>query len=308
VARNTYENWIPEEWGGAVITRVNQTSAVEKLARREPMGSDTKHVPRSAGVDSEVIAKGAPYGEDTSVNDEVLLTAFKFGKAIRIAEEDLLDTARVADIIATKQDDWARSYAKHIDNATLGVSAASNGTTRPYNSVYYALTQNNASTGYTANANLTQTGSGGTTYANLSSSARKVEQGDYFDEADLVVIAHPAFKDKIRNVKDSQLRPIFIQGTAATPDTVFGYPITWSLGAKTSATATPTPGGNPLMVFCNKQYLVLGIRSGPESFTAGANSGVGFLSDEAILKMRARRGFAVGHEAAFAVLEDNSGS
>ena len=306
MARNTYEDWIPEEWSGPVITRVQLLSAVERLARRIPMATDTKHVPRSAGVDVNFTAKGNAYTEDTSANDDVLLTALKFGRAIRIADEDLQDTSRVADIIATKQNDWATSYAKFIDNATLATSAAGNGTTVPFASLYYSLTQNDSDTGYTANANLTQTGSGGTTYVKLSTALAKYEDSDYFDDGNTIVIASPAFKAKFRNVVDTQGRPIFVTGLAGTPDTLFNYPVAWSNGCRLSATATSAPGGNPVLFVGNRDYLFLGVRSGPESRTAAADSGVGFLTDEAVLKMRARRGFVVAHEKAWACLEDNS--
>jgi len=309
MAQNNFNDWIPEEWGGAVIQRVNQTSAVEALARREPMGTDAKNVLRSAGVGVSAVAKGAAYTEDTSVNDDVTLTARKFGQAIRIADEDMKDTSGVVNIIATKQLDWATSYAKFIDNATLATSAASNGTTVPFNSVYYALTQTNSDTSYTANANLTQTGSASVTYDNLSEALGDYEEGDFFDESFTRVVAHPYFRRALRGIKDDQGMPIFVRGQggdAGTPDTVFGHPVTWSNGCRLSATATSAPAGNPIMVFGNMQYLILGVRSGPESMTAGADTGVGFLTDDAILKMRARRGFVVGHEKAFSVLEDNS--
>lgn len=310
-ARNTYEAWIPEEWGGAVITRVNRVSAVERLARREPMGTDTKHVPRSAGVGVASIAKGGAYGEDVSANDDVLLTAIKVGRAIRIADEDLQDTSRLADIIAVKQNDWATSYGKFMDNATLAVSAASNGTTIPYNSVYYALSQTNAATSYTANDNITKTGVSGTTYTTLSTALGDYEDGDYFDEERTIVIASPVYRRKLRNVMDTQGQPIFVRGQGGdrgTPDTLFGHPVVWSLGARLSATATDSPTSNPIMVIANRDYLILGVRSGPETRTAGADTGAAFLTDEALLKMRARRGFVVGHEKAMAVHEDNSGS
>lgn len=303
MSRNTYEDWIPEEWGGAVITRVNQVSAVERLARREPMGTDTKHVPRSAGVGVAAVPKGNAYSEDTSTNDDVLLTARKLGKAIRIADEDLKDVP--TDIIANKQRDWSTSYGKFLDNATLAVTAAENGTTIPFTSVYYALTQSNSDTGYTGNDNLTQTGSGGPTYANISATFADYEAGDYHDDAETVAIAHPAFKQTFRGILDSQNRPIFQEGAGDGIDRLFGAQIFWSNGAKTSATATDTPSGKPLLVVGNKGFLVLGVRSGPESMVAGADSGAAFLTDEALLKMRARRGFAVGHEKAFAILEDN---
>lgn len=304
-ARNTYDNWIPEEFGSAVIQRVNQVSAVEALASRVPMGSRTRSTPRSAGIGVDFTAIGSAYSEDTAVNDQVILTAQKFTRAIRVAEEDLEDS--LANILATKQRDWATSYAKAIDNACLAVTAAT-GTGVPFQSVYNALANADANTGYTANANLVKSAGSGVTYLGLNNALSKIEQGDYFDLSRVVAIAHPSFRASLRGILDNQGRPIFNDYTdqdMGTQGTLFGVPLRWSLGAKTSATATSTPTGNPLIVFANLDYALLGIRSGPESAFAGADTGVGFLTDEAILKMRARRGFAVGHEAAFAIYENN---
>lgn len=299
MARNVMEDWIPEEQDSDVIQRINATSGVEQFARRIPMSTDTKNVPRSAGVEVEFVPKGGAYGEDESLNDEVTLKARKFGKAIRIAEEDLDDT--LVDVIAVKQRDWATSYGRYLDNATLGVTAAE-GVGAPYTSVYRALSQANAVTGYTANANIRQT-AGDVTYDALSEVLGLAEAGDFFDEGNTAIIAHPAFRGALRGVKDTQGNPIFVSGLAGTPDTVFGVPVVWSNGARTSAAATPTPDGNPLMVVFNRDYMLLGVRSGPESIFIDGRSGLSALTDEAILKMRARRGFGVGHEEAFAVLE-----
>lgn len=300
MARNTMEAWIPEEDDSQVISRVNQVSGVERFARRVPMTTDTRNHPRSAGVDVEVVSKGGTYGEDESTNDTVTLKARKFGKAIRIAEEDLDDT--LVDVISGKQMDWATSYAKVLDNAALGVTAAENGTTVPFTSVYRALTQANTDTGYTANANLVQT-AGATTYDGLSEALSKLEDGDYFDENNVVVIAHPSFRHTLRGIKDDNGNPIFVQGLAGTPDTLFGHEVVWSQGAKTASVASAAPDGNALCIFANRDYMLLGVRSGPESVFIDGRSGVSALTDEAILKLRARRGFVVGHEKAFAALE-----
>jgi len=312
-ARDTMEAWIPEEFDSQVIMRVNQISGVEALGSPVPMNSETRSVPRSAGVGVALVAKGGTYSEDQSVNDSVILSAQKFGQAVRIAEEDIDDS--IADVIATKQKDWATSYGKMFDNACLATSAAA-GAGVPFNSVYYSLTQSNSNTGYTANSNLTQTGSAGTTYATLSQSLGNVERGNYFDISEMVCLAHPAYRNLLRNIKDSNQRPIFQEssagfpggGMAASPDTIFGIPIHWSLGAMTSATATPTPTGNPLLIWANRNYMIVGRRSGPESVFIDGRNGLSALTDESILKMRARRAFAVGHEAAFSVHEDNSGN
>jgi len=315
MARNTMEAWIPEEWGGKVVSKVQQSSAVEKLARPEPMATDVKNIPRDAGVDTESVSKGAAYGEDTSTNDVVTLTARKLGKAIRLAEEDLQDTKNVANVLDNKKTSWATSYAKFLDNATLGVSAAENGTTIPFTSLYRALNTTNAATGYTADDNVVVTVTGDTflvTYDKLSAAFGLYEAGDYFDDENTVVIAHPYFKTAFRGIKDTTGQPVFVQGLAGTPDSLFGAPVSWTNGAKVTATATSSPSGaggasgvagNPLLFVGNKDYIVLGIRSGPESMVAPADSGVGFLTDETIIKMRARRGFGVAHEKAWAVLE-----
>jgi HK97 family phage major capsid protein len=301
VARNTYEAWIPEEDSSEVITRVNQMSAVEALASPETMSSNTKSIPRSAGVGVSLVDKGGTYSEDTSTNDDITLTAKKIGKAIRIAEEDIDDS--LANVISTKQKDWATSYAKYLDNATLAVSATA-GSNVPFNSVYYTLTQADSGVGYTANDNVT-VASSAVTYNNLSDTLSDVEGGDYFDLSRMVVIAHPSFRGVLRTIKDDQGQPVFVQGQGGdrgTPDTLFDLPVRWSLGCRISATATDAPTGKPILVVVNADFLRLGRRSGPESIFIDGRDGLSALTDESILKMRARRGFALGHPKAAAVL------
>lgn len=302
MARNTMEAWIPEEWETSrVVQSITQISAVEALAARIPMGSDTKHVPRTAGMDVAVVAKGGTYGEDTSLNDEVLLSAIKFGKAARIAEEDIDDS--VANIIEAKMIGWGKSYAKLIDNASLAVSAASNGTTVPFTSLYQLLNTTDATLSYTGGANITTAASSGApSYAEFSTAIGNVESGDYFDPGSMVAIAHPAFRKSLRGVLDSQQRPIFIEGLSGTPDTVFGVNVRWSLGAKLTATATSTPTGRALMAFVNPELMLLGERSGPESVFIDGRDGLSALTDESILKMRARRGWAYGHPNGASIL------
>jgi HK97 family phage major capsid protein len=312
-ARDNFDHWIPEDFGSDVIRKVMQISAVESFAQRIPMKTQTRSTPRSGGVGVDIIAKGGTYGEDVTVNDEVVLAVQKFGKAIRVAEEDIDDS--LADILATKMTDWGTAYAKGLDNACLAVTAAKATSGCAFDSVYYALTQTDSNTGYTANTNLTQTGTGGTTYDLLSTVAGNVESGDYWDEASALWICHPNFKKKLRGIKDGNGRPIFNESSNGTaggaqnvPDYIMGYPVKWSLGAKTSAAPTAKPTGNPLAMLTVPSYLLLGIRSGPESVYIDGRNGLSALTDESILKMRARRGFALGVEQSVAILEDNSGS
>lgn len=306
MARNNVDAWIPEERGSAVLARVNANSGVELLARREPMRTDTKTVPRSGNMDVDVIPKGGAYGEDDSVNDEVVLKARKFGTAIRLAEEDIADLrdGGAANVIQIKQADWATAYARKLDNAALGVTAAENGTTIPFTSVYRTVSQANVDLGYGAGDNLVQTGAGtAVSYDDLSNVLGLAEGGDFFDTGKTIIIAHPAFMGSLRGVKDDNGAPVFVQGLAGTPNTLFGYQVAFSAGARTSAVATSAPTGNPLLVVANRDALILGVRSGPESFTISGDTGLSALTDEAIIKMRSRRGFAVGHPGAVAVLE-----
>lgn len=308
-ARATMEAWVPVEYDSTVIQRIMQMSAIERYARRVPMKTQTKSTPRSGGVGISLVAKGGTYPEDVTANDEVILRAQKFGTAVRIAEEDVDDT--IADVVNAKSVDWATAYAKALDNAALGVTVARATSGAAFDSLYWILTQADAVTGYTANANRIQTAAGALSYANLSAILGKVEQGDYFDEANTVVIAHPSFKARLREVLDTQNRPIFQEssngtaggGQAPSPDRVFGYPIAWSLGARTSATVTSAPTGNPLFAVVNSQFLMMGVRSGPEYVFIDGRNGLAALTDESILKMRSRRAFALGHQGAAAILE-----
>jgi hypothetical protein len=198
---------------------------------------------------------------------------------------------------------WGKSYAKMIDNASLAVSAAANGTTVPFTSLYQLLNTTDGTLGYTGGTNIvTAASANAPSYAEFSSAIGGVETGDYFDPGNMIAIAHPAFRKSLRGVLDTQNRPIFMEGLSGTPDTIFSVPVRWSLGAKLSATATPSPTGRPIMAFVNPELMLLGIRSGPESVFIDGRDGLSALTDESILKMRARRGWAYGHPNGASIL------
>jgi HK97 family phage major capsid protein len=293
-------NWIPIEWDSEVIQRVNQRSAVEAHGRGHSMGSDTKRVLRSAGME---VGTGTTYTGDNSTNDYVLLDAVKFTGQFIVDEDDLSDADSIVNTITVKSSDWATSYAVKFDNSCLGVTGSSNGTTRPFNSVYNRVRNTTAAEGYTADDNFVNySGAASATYNDLSAVLAKVEAGDYWDPARSLIVAHPTFRDVFRRTKDNQGMPIFIQGIAGTPDTLFGVPVFWSLGAKTSNLATKSPEGNPLIIVVgNTDLMMRGDRTGPEALidTARAHDS----TDETALKLRVRKGFVLGHTRGFAVLE-----
>jgi HK97 family phage major capsid protein len=277
------------------------------------MSTLTKKVPRDGGVDFEgATTKGVAIAEDDSDVDTVLLTARKLARIIRLNDEDVEDTSDVANVISQKQLGWATAYGIGFDNSTLAVTATENGTTVPFTSLYKVLRTTNAAlpdgVTYTADENrvVSGTGVGDTDYNDVSTLFGKLESGNYWSDADMVVIAHPAFRKFFRGMLDDNNRPIFTENAsmAGTPaDILFGTRIRWTTGARTSAVATNKPGGNPLLFVGNTNFLIKGNRSGPEYAVAGPNSGAGFTVDQTLLKFRTRRGFGVGNPFAWAVYE-----
>lgn len=312
MARNTMEAWLRDEQGSDVIRRIEYYSVAESRFRSVPMSGTTKTEPRMADMSVAVVAKGSAYGEDAATNDEVLLTAVKFGSALRIAEEDIDD--QIANIIEAKKLSWASSFGVLFDNAVLGTSAAANGTTVPFTSIYRAIVSADAAVGYAANDNY-NSAIAAVTYDALSDLASDVEGSGYGAPSN-VYVAHPVFKGAIRKLKNTQGDPIFTASPRqGDPDTLFGYPILWSSGAVVSATATASAAatlvgagvkgtaGNPLIFFGNPDFALVGKRSGIESVVIDGRDGLSALTDETILKVRARRAFALGNVKAWAALE-----
>lgn len=301
-------DWIPIEWDSDVITRVLMDSAVERFGRPHPMNSATKRVLRSGGL---TVSVGTTYSADASTNDYITLTARRFLSQFVVDEDDLADADSVVDTLRVKGMDWAISYADTFDNACLGVSATENGTTAPFTSVYKALRTTNSATSYTAddnyltwdddNVSFSASSAGASLYEKLSATFKKVETGKYWSMADQLVIAAPGWRDAFRNTLDSQGRPIFLERTDGTPDTLFNAPVAWSRGCKVSGSLSGSPTGNDLLVFCNRQFLKRGDRSQPESLVDQARAQDS--TDDTAVKFRVRRGFGVGHEKAFALLE-----
>jgi HK97 family phage major capsid protein len=315
MARDTFENWIPDELGATPIEAFRQTSVVNAVARHEPMASDTKRIPRDGGFTMGAVAKGAAVPESTSTNDTVELLATKFSGIARIAEEDLVDTTLRMGIIALKERAAATDAAKLLDNACLGVNAARNGGTIPFTSLYYALTQNDTAAGYTANANLIATG-GAVTYDDLVATVGSIEASEWADEGNLAWVMHPAFKGYLRGLVDGAQRPLINSSndslaTGFRP-TLLGYPIYFSRGAKktTVADSTPAAGDRPLAFFGDTKQLIVGDPSLPGMPTGGIQyalqssaNGVGFETHETLMRATMRKAFTVGHISTWAVIE-----
>lgn len=318
MARNSIDStgWLIEQRDSNVIKRFAAVSAWDAVTRHVPMTANTVRIPRIDDMDVDVIAKGAAYGEDTSTADTIAINAVKFGKALRIAEEDTSDD-QLANFLDAKKVSAASSFAKKFDNAAIGVNAVDNDGTVPYTSLYKALTTADASTGYAANANYLSSNAAGFGYDILSQLLGVVESSDYYDDSELSLIAHPRFRQMLRGIKDTTGAPMFLPDVVngRKIDRLFGIPLLFSNGAKVTAVATTQAVGaagavgvkgtvgNPLIAAVLKPYAVTGDRTPFESVVIPGRDGLAGLTDEDILKVRTRKAAGVTIPAAHGVFE-----
>lgn len=284
--------YILEEQGSTVIQDLIANSAVERYARREAMASRTKSVPRFVGDAPTVVAEGDEIPASSPTLDEIVLTARKYAQLIHISEEDVND--QLVDTLSVYKREWASKWARKFDNACLGVTAAGDGDDgQPFTSLYRAISPGSAGT------NLIQTG-GAMSYDDLNNALGIVEDSSKFDAANTVWMAHPKMLKEIRGMVKGNSDLVLPDPLAGTPGSLFGYPLVVSYGAATSAAASASPSGNPLLIVGNRQMLINGVRGGVESVVSRDAE---FARDGVVLKTRIRRGFAVADADAFAIVE-----
>lgn len=321
--RQDMDVWKPVESDGDVIRELNRVSAMEAVARAVPMQSDTKRVRRSGDFDVAGVAKGQEYGFDTNTNDYIEMIAAKVGGLRKFAEEDLGgDVEGGESLLAETERQAANALAVTFDQGTLGTTAARNGTTVLWPSVYWTLSQADPDLplgAYAAGENIAQWYDGDVVldgkvgYRSFSAFLGLYEEGQFFDEGNTVVIAHPRWKRALREVLDGNGRPYWQDGQ----DNLFGYSnFRWTVGARTHATTTKNPTGNPLLMIANRDLLIKGmakltpqmVNANPGVAIQRAREGIGFLSDEAIFKAAMRRAFVLGEPRGAAILEWNAGT
>jgi HK97 family phage major capsid protein len=211
---------------------------------------------------------------------------------MHVSEEDLNDS--LPDVLTVYKREWASRWARKFDNACLGVHAAADGDDgQPFTSLYRAVSPGSAG------ANLIQTG-GAMSYDDLNNALGIVEDSSKFDAANTVWMAHPKMLKEIRGMIKGNNDLVLPDPLAGTPGSLFGYPLVISYGAATSAAATDSPAGNPLLIVGNRQMLINGVRGGVESVVSRDAE---FTKDGVLLKTRIRRGFAVADADAFAIVE-----
>jgi len=317
--RQDLEVLIPVEVSQEVIQQVAMTSVVERIAPPETMTSDTKQVARFGGFSVGVVAKGAEYGFSQNTQDMVDLIARKIGGAAKVAEEDLVDTITGEGTMAKYEREAGSALALTFDNGCLGTTAAPNGTTVPFASIYYTLSQAQTTPwgNYAANANITQVARNATATAYqdaVIAFLAKYEESRWYAEGDTFVMASPAIKSIFRGIRDADNNPIFVPAQQNNGNPVlFGYETNNGLttGARTSATMSQTPAGNPLIIIGNRAALKRGLARTSAGMVPGnpgvqwqrAAQGIGFLSDESIMKAMMRRAFVTTVPQAVSVLE-----
>lgn len=284
--------WIVEQSGSEVLQTIVSTSAVEAVARKVNMTSDALRVPRFASDGVDIVAEGALIPQKDATLDSILLEANKWANRFTLSVEDERDA--VIDAFNAYKVHWASQFARELDNACLGVTAdvTGPGTSVPFQSVYNAATDA---------GNVVAT-AGALEFEMLNDAFAGLETGEY--NGDLVVIAHPAFKGGLRNLKDAAGDRVVSEPLGGGNQTVFGQEVVYSTGARTSATATHAPAGNPLLIVANRSHLVLGVRDGVESAIADFR----WEYDEREVKMRARRAFAPATPEALQVIELTAGA
>lgn len=306
MAARDFSAWTPIIWDDEVAQREVQASAVMQYGRPKPMTSNQMEIPRFVNAD---VGGGSQLVEDSNNGDTINLFSYQYNGKFTLDEAQTEDNP--ANEVESTSYEWLNSYHIAYDNACLGVSAGRSATATnylPYNSVYWAVTNNDSDVGYVANTNYTKTGSGGLTYDYANTGLGLVEATKFWNPMNAICIMHPTLKRAIRGIKDGQNRPIFVESSNGFPGggtnpqfELFGIPGVFSFGAQVSATYKMGTVGNPLLIFASRRHLVYGPRIDPQAKFISADINANAL--EHTLQTRARTGFVATVPQAFSVVE-----
>lgn len=294
-------DWLPIEYDPNLVSEQVQTSAVLKLAVSKTMGSSTMEMPRLLGAN---IGGGSTLLEDTTDGSKVTMYSYQYNNKVTLDEADTEDA--YVDAINGYNAQFLNFLNVKHDNACLGVTGARSATAtdyRPYTSLVRVLRTADVDAGYVADANVL---SGAVNYDNLSNVLGLLEDSNFGDPSQLVVIAHRGLRNSLRKVKDSGGSPIFqVAGMNIDQDNLFGLPIEWSAGAVESTGFNAITAANPKLLFVvNRNTLINGKRIEPQARFIPA--GINTQALEHTLQHRARRGFVVTVPQAAAVLRVTS--
>jgi hypothetical protein len=313
VAARDFSAWQPIFWDDQIVGRAFQPSAImEHAGRTIQMKSIQYDVPRYA---DSAVGGGSQLTEGTSNGDVKPIYDYQFNGKETLDEAQLEDSP--ADTLTAVSYEWLNSLHIAYDNASIGVTGARSTTVsdyRPYNSIYYTLTQADSTVGYSANANLLKGTLSTSGYTNLNNALGLVENTKFYDMQNAVAILHPSLRQRLRGILDGNQRPIFVESSNGTAGggvrpqyELFGTPVAWSFGAvTTSGGYTGNVGGtsaawHPLVVFANRRHLVRGVRIEPQAQFINANINLNAL--EHTVQHRARLGFTLTVPQSASILE-----
>jgi hypothetical protein len=155
VARSVVDAWLVEEQGSEVIRVVNQVSVMEANAAARADEVLHQDDPALRGRLGRRRAQGLRLRRGLGTTDEITIVARKFGKVLRLAEEDLED--ELVDILNEKKVAWGNAYAITIDNACLATNGRGQRHHRPVHLGLQGGPHRGRGVGYTANANYVAT-------------------------------------------------------------------------------------------------------------------------------------------------------
>lgn len=308
MAARNFSAWVPIDQDSVPEGREVQASAIWDTAIRRPMTTNTTEVPRYLNAD---VGGGSQLTEDTNDGDDVPLYTYQYNGKATLDQAESEDT--VADEVEAFSYEWLNSFHISFDNASIGVSAARSSTVgdfRPYDSIYRRVRANDTGAGYTADTNYAATGSGGLSYANLSTALNKVEKTKFWTPTNGIVYAHPGLLDPLRQVYDANDRPILVElsGAGEAPGmwrgTIMGYPARLTHGARVSNNFKQTAASYYLIAFVSRRYIRRGDRIAP--VTRFIDAALNRDALEHTIQTRARQGFVLTVPQAASVLEVNN--
>lgn len=295
------DNWISPAVNQNVLVPV-QESAFEKATWKVEMSTESEYVPIAAANSFKGYAAGQTIALNDTTEARVQLTLVDLCSADTIPAAKMNDSLGVEKTLVTKQSRMLFDLAVQLDNAGYATTAAANGGTVPFNSVYRQV---KAATP----ANVVVT-AGALTFAHVSNAVATAENSDFAN--DIVIVAHVSLKGKIRSITDGDGRFVFADGGLVNNvgDTLFGYPVIWSRGLKTSAAISGAPTGNALLVVAPRQMIISGegnLPGVPDALPGFAvqdsANGVGFLSNSWTVKACVRRALVVADTASVGIVE-----
>lgn len=294
-------DWQKIQYDPTLRTQQVQESAVLRVAAPLTMSGHSVEIPRHL---SGIVGGGSVLVEDTTDGSKVTMYSYQYNNKVQMDEADTEDA--YIDAINAYDFQFLNRLAVVHDNACLGVTGARSTVptdNRPYNSLIKVLRTDDTDAGYAADDNVI---SGALTYDNLSNLLGILEDSDFGDPSQLVVIGHRGLRNNLRKIKDSQNNPIFQDAAANVLDeTLFGAPIVWTQGAVESSQYNAMSASNPKLLFIvNRSAIVNGQRIEPQSRFIPASINTTELAHT--LQHRARRGFVVTIPNAASVLRVTS--